>query len=134
MLRTITLIVSCLGMLTANAYASSGEMSGKALFEKNCAKCQGADGKGSEFGATLKPYPARNLTAVAATVDRDELRRLITYGVKDTAMTPKKYTLDALQIEEVIDYIQSFKREVNLANGKKRFEEVLYLPWYGWSC
>ena len=124
MLRTITLIVSCLGMLAGNAYASTGEMSGKALYEKNCASCHGTDGKGSAYGATLKPYPARNLTAVAATVDRDELRRLITYGVKGTAMTPKKYDLDALQIEDVIDYIQTFKRKVDLANGKKRFEEV----------
>ncbi len=123
MLRTITLIVGCVGLLTGNAFASD-MMPGKALFDKNCASCHGADGTGSEYGAKLQPYPARNLTALSATVERDELRRLITYGVKGTAMTPKKYALDALEVEEVIDYVLTFKRKVNLANGKKRFEEV----------
>ena len=123
MLRKTALVVSCVALLSGNAMASS-DLPGKALFESNCASCHGDNGKGSKYGLSLKPFPARNLTALAATVDRDELRRIIAYGIKGTAMVPKKYDLNSSEIEEVIDYILTFERKVNLANGKKRFEAV----------
>jgi len=123
MLRKTALVVGCVALLSGNAIASS-DLPGKALFDTNCASCHGNDGKGSELGLSLKPFPARDLTALAATVDRDELRRIIAYGIKGTAMVPKKYALDAAGIEDVIDYILTFERKVNLANGKARFEQV----------
>ena len=76
MLKKVTLIAGCVAFLSGNAMASTS-MAGKALFDSNCASCHGADGQGSKMGAKLKPFPARNLTALAATVDRDELRRII---------------------------------------------------------
>lgn len=82
------------------------------------------DATGSKYGNTLKPFPARNLRAIADLVERDELRRIITYGVQDTAMTPKKYALDALQIEAVIDYIKSLDYKPDIGNGKVRFRAV----------
>jgi len=97
---------------------------GKALFGTNCAKCHGKEASGSAFGNTLKPFPARNLRAIAGLVERDELRRIITYGVRGTAMTPKKYSLDLLEIDAVIDYIKSLNYKPNMANGKKRFRAV----------
>ncbi|HXH71964.1 MAG TPA: c-type cytochrome [Mariprofundaceae bacterium] len=97
---------------------------GKSLFEANCAMCHGKDGSVSDYGKKLKPFPARNLRAVAPFVERDELRRIITNGVEGTAMTPKKYILDPLQVEAVIDYIKSFTYTPNLANGEKRFKAV----------
>ncbi|MDQ6992892.1 MAG: c-type cytochrome [Mariprofundus sp.] len=99
-------------------------MDGKTLYQTNCAKCHGATGEVSKLGKSLKPFPARNHRAIAKLISRDEMRRIITYGVKGTAMTPKKYTLDALQIEEVIDYIKTFDYTPDLANGKKRFKAV----------
>ncbi len=119
--------VTMVGLLAGASAAAAGEdleLDGKKLFESNCSACHGIDGTVSEGGKQLKPFPARNLRAVAPMVERDELRRIITYGIKGTAMTPKKYDLDPLQIEAVIDYIQSFDYEPDLANGKKRFEEV----------
>ncbi len=120
----IMLWAALLALVAAPMGASAKELSGKELFEANCAMCHGKDGTVSDYGKKLKPFPARNLRAVAPFVDRDELRRIITYGVKGTAMTPKKYTLDPLEIEEVIDYIKTFDYKPNLANGKKRFEAV----------
>jgi len=106
------------------AASAADTMDGKALYQANCAKCHGATGEVSEYGKSLKPFPARNHRAIAKLISRDEMRRIITYGVKGTAMTPKKYTLDALEIEEVIDYIKTFDYTPNLANGKKRFKAV----------
>ena len=105
------------------AVADDG-MDGKALFEKNCAGCHGVDATGSKYGNTLKPFPARNLRALSGLVDRDELRRIITYGVQGTAMTPKKYALDPLQVEAVIDYINSLRYTPDLENGRNRFRAV----------
>jgi len=120
-LTTGLALAICAAPLAASAKAV---MDGKALYEANCAMCHGKTGEVSKYGKSLKPFPARNHRAIAKYVSRDELRRIITYGVKGTAMTPKKYTLDALEIEEVIDYIQSFDYKPNLANGKKRFKAV----------
>ncbi len=111
-------------VLPGLAFAADVNLDGKSLFAANCAMCHGSDGSVSKYGHTLKPYPARNLRAVAGLVDRDELRRIISYGIQGTAMTPKKYILDPLQIEAVIDYIQTFDYKPNLANGKKRFKSV----------
>jgi len=122
-----TILILGLAFLTVGAARPAWALdaiNGKALFETYCAKCHGKDGTGSEYGKTLKPFPARNLRAIAGIVERDELRRIITYGVQDTAMTPKKYSLDALEIEEVINYIQSLKYTPDPANGKKRFLDV----------
>jgi len=104
--------------------AAGNTLDGKALYEANCAMCHGKTGEVSDYGKKLKPFPARNHRALAQYVSRDELRRIITYGVKGTAMTPKKYSLDPLEIEAVIDYIKTFQYTPNLANGKKRFEQV----------
>jgi len=123
MLKKIILIAGCLALFSSHAVAAN-DMPGKALFGVNCASCHGMDGKGSKVGLSLKPFPARNLTAIAANVERDELRRIIAYGIKGTAMVPKKYDLNGAEIEDVIDYILTFKRTVNMANGKKRFEQV----------
>jgi len=114
-----------LGLLIMPALASaSDDIDGKALYAKNCASCHGANGEPTAMGKSLKPFPARNHRAIANYVGRDELRRIITYGIKGTAMTPKKYALDALEIEAVIDYIQTFEYTPSMANGKKRFKAV----------
>jgi len=112
-------------LLMSPMFASASDtMDGKALYAANCAQCHGASGEVSEYGKNLKPFPARNHRAIADLVGRDEMRRIISYGVQGTAMTPKKYTLDALEIEAVIDYIKTFGYTPSLANGKKRFNAV----------
>jgi|GEM_PF-1579853 len=125
-MRYITYFLGLLFALTAVQTQAKelDAVDGKALFEANCAKCHGEDGSVSDYGRTLKPFPARNLRAVAGLVDRDELRRLITYGIHGTAMTPKKYKLDPLLVEAVIDYIESLDYKPDLTNGKRRFLAV----------
>jgi mono/diheme cytochrome c family protein len=106
------------------AASANDAIDGEQLYNQYCAKCHAADGTGSKLGKDLKPFPARNHRAIAQLVGRDEMRRIITYGVAGTDMTPKKYTLDGLEIEAVIDYIKTFTYTADLSNGKKRFEEV----------
>ena len=122
MFKEVVLTIGCTMLLAGNVIAS--EMHGKDLYEQNCASCHGMNGKVSDMGKKLKPYPARDLTALAEVVGRDELRRIIAYGIRGTAMVPKRYDLDASGIEDVIDYIFTFKRKINMANGKERFKQV----------
>jgi len=106
------------------AASANDKIDGKQLYNQFCSKCHAEDGSASKFGKELKPFPARNHRAVAQLIGRDELRRIITYGVAGTEMKPKKYTLDGLEIEAVIDYIRTFTYSADLKNGKKRFEQV----------
>jgi len=106
------------------AASANGKIDGKQLYNQYCSKCHAEDGTGSEKGKALKPFPARNHRAVAQLIGRDEMRRFITYGVAGTEMKPKKYTLNGLEIEAVIDYIKTFTYTADLKNGKKRFEAV----------
>jgi len=124
-MQRMFMIGATLALLIMPGLASaSDDFDGKALYQKNCASCHGANGEPTKLGKSLKPFPARNHRAIAKYVNRDELRRIITYGVKGTAMTAKKYALDPLEIEAVIDYIETFDYKPNLVNGKKRFKAV----------
>lgn len=122
--HAILVLLAAAATLWGSPAWADDSLDGKALFEANCAVCHGKDASGSRYGNTLKPYPARNLRAISGLVDRDELRRIITYGVQGTSMTPKKYTLDPLDIEAVIDYIESLSYKPDLENGRKRFRAV----------
>ena len=122
MLKALSILLAGLALSVGSASAAE-EMDGKKLFEANCSRCHGNDGTVSDYGRKLDPQ-ARNLRAIAQTVSTDELRRIITHGTHDSAMTAKKYALDALQIEAVLEYISTFEYKPDLARGAKRFKEV----------
>ncbi|MDQ6967155.1 MAG: c-type cytochrome [Mariprofundaceae bacterium] len=124
MLKKILVTAVLIALPFGAAQASDDTPNGKKIYANNCASCHGADGTVSKFGKDLKPFPARNHRAMAQVVSRDEMRRIITYGVHGTGMRSKKYKLDPLQIEAVIDYIKTFHYKPNLANGKKRYKQV----------
>jgi len=116
----ITVSLACAG----SAWAADRIPDGKTLFTKNCAVCHGNQGNVSEYGRQLKPFPARNLRAIAAWLDTDELRRIITYGIHNSKMSAKKYSLDPLEIESVIQYIKTFEFTPDQKYGKKRYMQV----------
>ena len=124
MFKKILVTAALITLPFGSAQASNDAPDGKSIYAKSCAQCHGVDGTVSKFGKDLKPFPARNHRAMAQVVSRDEMRRIITYGVRGTGMRAKKYDLNPLEIESVIDYIKTFDYKPNLANGKKRFEQV----------
>jgi len=124
MFKKLLITAGLVALPLFTAQASSDIPDGKAIYKNNCAQCHGFDGTVSKFGKDLKPFAARNHRAIAQVVSRDEMRRIITYGVRGTAMRAKKYDLDPLEVEAVIDYIKTFDYKPNLKNGKKRFQQV----------
>ncbi|MDX8396892.1 MAG: c-type cytochrome [Mariprofundaceae bacterium] len=125
MFKKLLLTVGLIALPLVTAQASSNSIpDGKTIYDAKCASCHAMDGTVSKMGKSLKPFAARNHRAIADVVSRDEMRRIITYGVRGTSMNAKKYDLDPLEIEAVIDYIKTFDYKPNLANGKKRFKQV----------
>ena len=116
--------VICMIFAGAGSARATGFSDGKTLYERNCAVCHGEDGSVSRYGKSLKPFPARNLRAVAQWLDTDEFRRIISYGLHNSKMTAKKYILNPLEIESVIRYIKTFKFSPNLNVGRKRYRQV----------
>jgi len=124
MFKKLLLTAALVALPLSAAQAADDAPNGKEIYQNNCAQCHGLDGTVSKFGRNLKPFPARNHRAIAQVVSRDEMRRIITFGVRGTGMNAKKYALDPLQIEAVIDYIKTFTYTPDLINGKKRYEQV----------
>jgi len=123
MQKNALVLASCIALSIGSAHAADLP-DGKKLFEKNCAECHGVDGTVSEYGKKLKPFPARNLRAMAPYVPADEIRRIIMHGTHSTRMPKWKYKLDAFEIEALVDYLKTFTYKPDLAHGKKRFKEV----------
>jgi len=124
MFKKVLVTAALIALPLSVAQASDDVPDGKKIYQNNCAQCHGMDGTVSKFGKDLKPFAARNHRAIAQVVSRNEMRRIITYGVRGTGMRAKKYNLSPLEIEAVIDYIKTFDYKPNLTNGKKRFEQV----------
>jgi cytochrome c oxidase cbb3-type subunit III len=83
---------------------------GRALYERHCAVCHGADGRGdTPVGRLLKPRP-RNFTdpieMARLTVDR--IYRAIKEGRPGTAMASWKDVLTETEIGDVIDTVHGF--------------------------
>ncbi len=120
----LTLAVVCMAFIGMGSAGASDFPNGKTLYEQNCAVCHGKNGSVSEYGKHLKPFPARNLRAVAQWLDTDEFRRIITYGLHNSKMTAKKDALNPLEIEAVIQYIKTFRFSPKPGMGKRRYMQV----------
>jgi len=85
--------------------------SGKALYERDCAFCHGADGlANTPVGRILSPRPRRFADPVEmARLTQDQIYRAIKDGVPGTAMASWGNVLSEPQIGDVMDYIDQLK-------------------------
>jgi mono/diheme cytochrome c family protein len=112
MIQRIFLVTICgltLGLTIPSGWAETGDPAkGKAIYERLCSACHGAQGKGDgPAGEMMKPRAA-DLTAskLKATPDAD-LFQTIQHGRPSTAMSAFKGMLSDQQIQNVIAYIRS---------------------------
>lgn len=107
----------CATPFAAQPSTLSAHERGKALFERNCAVCHGADGQaGTPVGRLLKPRPrnfADPIEMARLTVDR--IYRAIKEGRPGTAMAAWKQVLTETEIGDVIDYIHSLSSATKTA-------------------
>jgi len=101
------LAIFAIGALTA------GAADVKAIFEKDCAKCHGPDGKGdTKMG---KKAGAKDYTdaKVQAEMKDDQMAKAIKEGVKDGDTVKMKGFSDSLSDEEIkalVAYVRAFKK------------------------
>ena len=109
MKKILTLSIATLAIAALSAQAEDA----KALYEKDCTKCHGADGKGqTKMGQKLavKDYTDAK---VQAEMKDDAASKAIKEGLKDkdgkTLMKPAEGMSDA-DIKGLVDYMRSFKK------------------------
>ena len=105
---SISLIAASLLFATGTASASDG----KTLFDTNCAKCHGADGKGTtKMGIKAG---AKDLTdaKLQTELTDDKIAATIKDGVKEGDKTKMKGfpDLSADDIKALVTYVRSFKK------------------------
>jgi cytochrome c553 len=101
-----------LALLAASALSVSAA-DAKALYEKDCAKCHGVDGKGeTKMGKKLDAKDYTN-AKVQAEMKDDQAVKAIKEGLKDkagkTLMKPAEGLSDA-DIKGLVGYMRSFKK------------------------
>ncbi len=105
-LLTVTIVVSALALASARA----GDA--KALYEKECAKCHGADGKGeTKMGKKLGVKDYTN-AKVQAELKPDKASKAIKEGLKEGDKTLMK-PFDSLSDDDIkglIKHMQDFKK------------------------
>jgi high-affinity iron transporter len=112
MIQRISLLVVCgltLGLTASSGTAETGDPAkGKAIYERLCGVCHGAQGKGDgPAGQMMKP-PAADLTGSKLKDKPDaELFQTIQNGRLTTAMPAFKGQLSDQQIHDVVAYIRS---------------------------
>lgn len=109
MKKLILLVVAALALPVATTYAGDP----KTIYEKDCAKCHGADGKGqTKMGQKLgvKDYTDAK---VQATLKDDAMAKVIKEGAKDkdgrTLMKPVEGYSDG-DVKGLVALIRSFKK------------------------
>ena len=107
-LMMVSMTISALALFSARAQAEDA----KAIYEKECTKCHGADGKGeTKMGKKLnvKDYTDAK---VQAEMKDDKAFKAIKEGLKDgdkTLMKPAEGLSDA-DIKALIAHMRSFKK------------------------
>ena len=109
MKKIVPIIIALLALPVLSASAADG----KELYEKDCAKCHGADGKGeTKMGKKLNAKDYTNAKVQTEMTD-DAAVKAIKDGLKDgagkTLMKPAEGFSDA-DIKGVVAYMRSFKK------------------------
>jgi mono/diheme cytochrome c family protein len=106
------LLILALAMM-ATAALSANAADAKAIYEKDCAKCHGPDGKGdTKMG---KKAGAKDYTdpKVQAAMKDGEMAKAVKDGVKDGDTVKMKGFADTLSDDEVkalVAYVRTFKK------------------------
>src|SRR5687768_5271762 len=101
------------------AQEAAGGSEGKAVYDRWCAGCHGADGKGVGPGAarmlprprdfTRAQYQIRTTASGELPTDAD-IRRIIDFGMPGTAMPGWEEILTENERDELVTYLKSFSR------------------------
>jgi mono/diheme cytochrome c family protein len=112
MIQRITLLAVCgltSGLTAPSGWAETGDPAkGKAIYERQCGVCHGAQGKGDGPASKMMIPPAGDLTGLKVKDKPDaELFQTIQNGRPPSAMSAFKGQFSDQQIHDVVTYIRS---------------------------
>lgn len=101
-------LLGSIGPVPATPVASGELEQGRAIYERHCAGCHGAEGKGDGQQATsLSPRPGNLVSAQTSAKSDQELLKIIAKGRPRTAMTGWEDRLSPEDQSAVLAYIRS---------------------------
>ncbi len=96
-------------------------VNGKALYQRECAACHGADGAANtKLGHQLKPLPARDLRPKI--LSRKEIRRVVSQGREKTGMHGRAKRLSREEIDAVVNYVLTLPYKASPERGMTTFQ------------
>jgi mono/diheme cytochrome c family protein len=112
MIQRIAVLAVCgltLGLTAPSGWAETGDPAkGKAIYERLCVACHGAQGKGDGPAGQMMRPPAANLSSTKVKDKPDaELFQTIQNGRPPTPMAAFKGQLSDQQIRDVVAYIRT---------------------------
>ena len=105
-----TLLLATLFVLASGALTRAADV--KESWDKNCAKCHGADGKGdTKMGKKLEVKDYTDAKVQAAMTD-EEMTKTIKQGKKDGDKTKMKAFADLSDsdVKGLVEYVRKFKK------------------------
>lgn len=102
-------VIAMLVVLGVGAAVSLNAADGKALYEKDCAKCHGADGKGATTMGKKMGARDYSTAAVQDTIKDEEIAKAIKEGFKDKAGKQVMKPTPNLTDEEVKALVAHFR-------------------------
>jgi mono/diheme cytochrome c family protein len=110
-MRTGLVMVGLCGVILAGvSMVFAGDAAkGKAIYERSCASCHGAGGKGDgPAGKLMNPKPADFTSPQSKKKSDAELLTTIESGRTGTSMVAWKGTLSPEQMQDVLAYVRTF--------------------------
>ena len=106
LLILILVIPILVAHLSLQAQTTAGSSAGKQLYQKHCASCHGADGKGVEKMAKMLKATIKDLNKIANTPEvNKDWQKIISAGKAKMPAFSKK--LKEAEVSSVITYIRS---------------------------